>query len=186
MELVAFLIGAVPAVYGAVQMVRTPNPVHAALYLVLNFVALAYLYLLLAAPFLAVVQVAVYAGAIMVLFLFIIMYMNLHEFRDIDPLTARRRWGILAALLTGAAILVRFISSPSFRFVPSELKMNPTVAEVGRKLLQEYALPFEIASVLLLVAMIGIMVMAKRAVEREWEEAGEEEEEGAPAAVSGA
>jgi len=139
------------------------NPITSALFLVLAFCSLAGIYLLLQAEFLAMVQVIVYAGAIMVLFLFVIMYLNLK--RDVEDgfQHALRRgagWLMGALLLTEAALLVgrRMTAGPE----TAELtNLAGNTQQLGQALYTRYLFPFEITSILLLVAMVGAVVIAR-------------------------
>jgi NADH-quinone oxidoreductase subunit J len=140
------------------------NPVTSALFLVLAFCSLAGIYLLLNAEFLGMVQIVVYAGAIMVLFLFVIMYLNLqHDVESGVQIAVRRGIGWLAgaALLLVIGVLLRRGSSlgPGNETLPGAADGN--VASIGRLLYSRYLFPFEITSILLLVAMIGVIVIAR-------------------------
>ena len=139
------------------------NPVTSALFLVLTFCSLAGLYLLLQAEFLAMVQVVVYAGAIMVLFLFVIMYLNLD--RDVDdglPFALRRWIGWLVGLLllveTAVLLWKRWGAGPESPEPPSALG---NTAAVGQLLYSRYLFPFEVTSVLLIVSIIGAVMLGK-------------------------
>jgi NADH-quinone oxidoreductase subunit J len=151
----------------AVLVVSTRNTVHAVLFLVLNFLAVAALYVLLTAQFLAAIQVLVYAGGIVVLYLFVVMLVNLK--RPPEHHTAPQRRGWLAFGLSGlvlaqlAAILVWGYTGP---VAPSgaqnsDLAIN-NVERIGMLLYTDYLIPFEVASMLLLVAMVGAIILAKR------------------------
>ena len=140
------------------------NPVTSALFLVLAFCSLAGIYLLLHAEFLGMVQIVVYAGAIMVLFLFVIMYLNLqHDVESGVQIAVRRGIGWLAgaALVLSGATLLRH----GWAMGPANEAMQGTeggnVAAIGRALYSRYLFPFEITSILLLVAMIGVIVIAR-------------------------
>jgi len=140
------------------------NPITSALFLVLAFSALAGIYLLLHAEFLGMVQIVVYAGAIMVLFLFVIMYMNLQHDVETGVQTAVRRgigWLAGAALLLVGATLLRrgWFLGPANDQVPAMEHGN--VAAIGKVLYSRYLFPFELTSILLLVAMIGVIVIAR-------------------------
>jgi len=140
------------------------NPVTSALFLVLSLCSLAGIYLLLHAEFLGMVQIVVYAGAIMVLFLFVIMYLNLqHDVETGVQIALRRGIGWLAGaalLLTGATLLRRgWALGPALEGTPGAEEGN--VAAIGRVLYSRYLFPFEITSIVLLVAMIGVIVIAR-------------------------
>ena len=162
MELAIFLVMAVTAIACAVAMVLSSNAVHSALFLVLNFTAVAVLYLLLQAPFLAMIQITVYAGAIMVLFLFVIMLLGAE--RGMEERDAIR-WQRPVAIVLGLLLLVGAV----FVFFSSRLPAVPqqagTTEELGAPgaiaaaLFTTYLLPFEMTSVLLLVALIGAVVL---------------------------
>jgi NADH-quinone oxidoreductase subunit J len=136
------------------------NPVTSAMFLVLTIVSLAGLFVLLHAFFLAAVQVLVYAGAVMVLFLFVIMLLDLkaEERRRIKAL------GVVGGLVSAGAILAIFLSSllhSPLRAAESPSIQGSTV-QLGRLLFTDYLLPFEIVSVLLLVAMVGVVLLSKK------------------------
>jgi NADH-quinone oxidoreductase subunit J len=167
MEIVAFLVIALVAVVAAISTILSPNPVHSALFLVVNLFCVAVLYLSLNADFLAIVQVIVYAGAIMVLFLFVITLLNPTTVERRDTLPGQTVLaGILALLLlaeTGAAI----ISGAFANGFPASLPAWPfddNVRAIGTALYTQYLFPFEATSILLLVAIVGATVLAKRRV----------------------
>jgi len=136
------------------------NPVTSAMFLVLTIVSLAGLFVLLHAFFLAAVQVLVYAGAVMVLFLFVIMLLDLkaEEQRRIKLL------GVVGGVFSAAAILGIFLWS--FLNSPVEVMESPSLeggtVALGRLLFTQYLLPFEIISVLLLVAIVGVVLLSKK------------------------
>jgi NADH-quinone oxidoreductase subunit J len=159
-----FLGFATLLVVTSLLVVLHKNPVTSALFLVLSFCSLAGIYLLLHAEFLGMVQVVVYAGAIMVLFLFVIMYLNLqHDVESGVQIAVRRGIGWLAGaalLLTGATLLRRgWTLGPANPALAGAAEGN--VASIGRVLYSRYLFPFEITSILLLVAMIGVIVIAR-------------------------
>jgi NADH-quinone oxidoreductase subunit J len=150
----------------AVLVVSTRNTVHSVLYLVLNFLAVAALYVMLTAQFLAVIQVLVYAGGIVVLYLFVVMLVNLKRPPEAhhDP---RRRtrlgFGLAAAVLIELGAIAAYASTyPATPIAPDPTQMGGNTEQVGWLLYTSYLIPFEIASMLLLVAMIGAIVLAKR------------------------
>lgn len=156
-----FLIVAALAVAGAIGMLAASNPVHSALFLVLTLFCVAATYLMLGAEFLAVVQIIVYAGAIMVLFLFVIMLLNLgrDEF-GADPLLPQWRVGlVLVGVLAG---LFMVVSLPALlRWQTNPLELVP-LTELSRLLFTKYLFAFEVASLILLIAMVGVVIMVKR------------------------
>ena len=152
----------------AVLVVTTKDTVHSVLFLVLDFLFVAALYVLLNAPFLAVIQILVYAGGIVVLYLFVVMLVNLkrapeaHE--DPHRLT-KLGFGMAGAVLIelGAILVSGYLKAPAAASVaPAVLPVSGNTEQVGWLLYTSYLIPFEIASMLLLVAMIGAIVLAKR------------------------
>ena len=151
----------------AVMVVLHKNPVTSALFLVLSFCSLAGIYLLLQAEFIGFVQIIVYAGAIMVLFLFVVMLLNApHEDTEldarVDPMLrpgARSLGAVLAVALVAELIWALITTNGSASF-PSAPVVS--VATIGRRLFTDYAFPFEVTSVLILVAMVGAVVMARQ------------------------
>lgn len=160
-DLILFLGIAVIAVATAISMLVSRNAVYSALFLVPNFLTVAALYLLLNAAFIAVVQVTVYAGAIMVLFLFVIMLLGTEE----EKIGKRIPWQLPVAILLGlglAAELTYVLLSGGTTESGSFASVGPefgSPASVGRVLFNEYLVPFEITSLLLLVAMVGAIVL---------------------------
>jgi NADH-quinone oxidoreductase subunit J len=138
------------------------NPVTSAMFLVLTIGSLAGLFVLLHAFFLAAVQVLVYAGAVMVLFLFVIMLLDLRE----EERRKMRKVGVGGGVVAVGAILGIFLSS--LKDQSSVLSVDPSPSleggtrDLGHLLFTQYALPFEIVSVLLLVAMVGVVLLSKR------------------------
>ena len=162
--LVLFFGFAALLVITSLMVVLHKNPVTSALFLVLAFCALAGIYLLLHAEFLGLVQIVVYAGAIMVLFLFVIMYLNLqHDVESGVQIAVRRGIGWLAGaalILAGATLLRRgWVLGPANDELAGVQDGN--VASIGKVLYSRYLFPFEITSILLLVAMIGVIVIAR-------------------------
>lgn len=162
-DLIAFLVLAFVAVATALGMLLSRNSVYSALFLVLNFATVAVFYILLAAPFIAMVQVTVYAGAIMVLFLFVIMLLGTEVLPPSKALPWQRPLaGVLAFVLVVESIYLLVV-----RAAPAETVFRPeafvnsmdSLRTMGRMLFNEYLLPFEITSVLLLVAMVGAIVL---------------------------
>jgi len=148
----------------SLMVVLHRNPVTSALFLVLAFCSLAGIYVLLRAEFLGMVQIVVYAGAIMVLFLFVIMYLNLqHDVETGMQIAVRRGIGWLAGaglLLAGVTLFRRgWALGPENEAVPAMEHGN--VAAIGKVLYSRYLFPFEITSMLLLVAMVGVIAIAR-------------------------
>ena len=160
MGMAAFVVLAALAIVSAAGLVLKRNPIHGALFLVVNLACVAVFYLMLGAEFLAAAQIIVYAGAIMVLFVFAIMVLIPgKEETGPDP---RRSTRILAVPL-GALLLVQLalILSAGDR-APSAPAMPGGIEPLGRLLFTDYLLPFELTSVLLLAAMVGVLVLARR------------------------
>lgn len=164
MELVVFIITAVVAVVGAVSMLLSRNAVHSALFLLLNFGSIAVLYLLLRAPFLFVVQLIVYAGAIIVLFLFVVMLLGAERAEDDhDKLGWQRPVAIVMGLLLLAEALYVFFNRMSSAVPTTALDDNFASPEaIGRALFSTYLLPFEITSIVLLAAIVGVVVLHRK------------------------
>ena len=158
-DVIPFLILAAVAVLTALAMVTSRNAVHAAAFLVVNFSTIAVFYLVLNAPFLAMVQIAVYAGAIMVLFLFVIMLLGTERLGGQSRLEWQRPLAILLALALlfegGYLVFERLGSSSDL----TAALVDSSPQAVGELLFDSYLFPFEITSVLLLVAMVGAVVL---------------------------
>jgi len=162
-ELVLFFILAGIAVASALGMLLSRSAIYAALFLVLNFCTVAVFYILLSAPFIAMSQVSVYAGAIMVLFLFVIMLLGTENLPRSKALPWQRPVAvILAVLLAAEAATLLFFRGTVAGTMPLPLESFGSPQGVGRALFNEYLLPFEVTSVLLLVAMVGAIVLARR------------------------
>jgi NADH-quinone oxidoreductase subunit J len=151
------------------MVIISRNPVHSALFLIVTFFSLAGLYALLNAPFLAAIQVLVYAGAIMVLFLFVVMLLNLKSIEgEFEKLLSMKVLGVGAVflLIFEVLLLVRKSVLPviSSRFSPQYLAEEGNTKVIGKLLFTEYLLPFEITSILLIVAIIGAVVLAKKSL----------------------
>jgi NADH-quinone oxidoreductase subunit J len=162
LELVFFILLALVAIGAALGLLFSRNAVYAALFLVLNFITVAVFYLMLNAPFLAMAQVTVYAGAIMVLFLFVIMLLGTSKLKP----SSEHRWQRILALVLGGGLLaeigVLFILEGRGVQVIAEIGSNFGSPEgIGLELFQQYLLPFEVTSILLLVGMIGAIVLTK-------------------------
>ncbi len=165
MQLLMFYIFGFLALFAAVSMVVSRKPVMSALFLILNMFCLAGLYALLDAHLVAVLQIIVYAGAIMVLVLFVIMLLNLREKKGLVP--KHTVVGQVIGILVLATVMLGVIAKLDLNAIKPLREMSPefgTVAGVAEKLFTVYLLPFEIASVLLLAAIVGAVILAKRKV----------------------
>jgi NADH-quinone oxidoreductase subunit J len=166
---VLFYFFAVIAVGGAVLTVTSRNAIHSAIFLITSLLATAGIFLQLRAEFLFIVQIILYVGGIMVLFVFVIMLVNLevalHQIQF-----ARQKWvALVVALALAAQVGLMFWSTGKMPMqglllaAPAAAdKLPPNSEEVAKSLFSTYLLPFEIASILLLIAMIGAVVMAKK------------------------
>jgi NADH-quinone oxidoreductase subunit J len=151
------------AVMCGLMVVFSRNPVHSVLYLVLTFFAIAGHYILLNAQFLAVVHIVVYAGAIMVLFLFVIMLLNLNH--DTEPV--KNYFLRAAAVLAFGTLLVTLVGALKGAAMPVTQRGTVEIGLVerlGDVLFKDYLLPFEISSVLLLGAMVGAIMLSKKEI----------------------
>lgn len=158
-----FFILAACAVVSAVLMVIQRSPVMSAIYLIANFFCLALLYLLLHAQLLAVLQIVVYAGAIMVLFVFVIMLLNLADERALaERIHLRMIIGVIVAGALLLELIYLFTGSAAGGAVGARAAAIGTVEEMGVALFGRFLLPFEVTSLLLLAAIIGAIVLAKK------------------------
>jgi NADH-quinone oxidoreductase subunit J len=166
-EQVVFFFLAAVAASSAVLMLLQRNPVNSALFLILNFFSLGGLYLILRAQFIAMVHIIVYAGAIMVLVLFVIMLLNLGDGRRLrEVLTAKTAVGIgcsIAFFLELFYILGFKGRMPLRPFSPDAQHIG-TVENLGKVLYTTYLFPFEITSLLLLAAIVGAVMLAKKKI----------------------
>ncbi len=166
LEMILFFVLALIAAVSAVITITRLNPVMSAISLIVNFFALAGLYLLLDAQFIAVVQVIVYAGAIMVLFLFVLMLLNLNkEIKIFDKKKHLKYFSILIAALVFAEITyLLIIGAPSHEITQNVAAsiQSGTIEQIGNDLYTKYIIPFEAAGFLLLAATIGALVLAKK------------------------
>jgi len=153
------------AILSGVLVITRKNPVHSALALILTLLCVAGLYLMLYAPFVAGVQIILYVGGIMVLFLFVIMLVNLERSEKEKQFNQQWVAGLLAALGLGALFVAIYLRGKAI-FEQPVLQMPETenTQKVGQMLYSNYMFPFEIASLLLLVAIIGAVVMAKKRI----------------------
>lgn len=152
-------------VVGGLFVITRKNPVHSALALIVTLLAQAGLYLMLYAPFVAGVQIILYVGGIMVLFLFVIMLVNLERTEKEKPFNKQWLVGLAAALALGAMFVGVYIKGRAlFPEHTVSLPEAENTQQVGLMLYGNYMLAFEIASLLLLVAIIGAVVMAKKRI----------------------
>ena len=162
MELIAYFVLAVLAVASALVVILHRNPVISALALGVNLLSIAGFYLVLRAQFLALLQVIVYAGAILVLIVFVIMLLNLRDEARQRGSGSIQRWlGPLLALAF-AILIGRALLSGAAGAFPAPQPGFGTVEAVGRELFTRFYYPFEVISLLLIVAMVGAVLLAKR------------------------
>ena len=158
-----FILFGAMAIGCALAVVAQRNPLYSAISLIGVFISLACLYVMLAAPFIAAVQVIVYAGAIMVLVVFVIMLLNVEEEAHRRP---RLRFLVPAAVALAAVLIAEvafiLVSVQESRVVTSSTSDVGLTQSIGSALFTRYLLPFEITSILLLMAMVGAMTLARR------------------------
>ena len=164
-----FYFFAAIAVAASMLVIAQKNPIYSVLLLIASFGALSGLYVLLEAPFVAVIQIIVYAGAIMVLFLFVVMLLNAPQEETPEDIArhvlARAGGAVTVGSLLAMALVIELIwaltkaGGEAGRFPGAAVS---SVRAIGRLLFTEYAFPFEVTSVLILVAMVGAVVLARR------------------------
>ncbi len=167
LELALFLALAAIAVAAALAMLISDNAMYSALFLVVNFAVVSVFYLILNAPFIALVQVTVYAGAIMVLFIFVIMLLGAERLRQPtkrlpwqQPLGIGLGLALLGVVVFGLYVRGGAVSAPE-PLQPAIVLTFGSPLEIGKQLFTAYLFPFEVTSVLLLVAMVGAIVLTK-------------------------
>ena len=189
MELVVFIIAGAISIIGAIGLIRSSNPVHAALNLIMTLFAVAVLFLNQDAQFLAAVQIIVYAGAIVVLFLFVIMLLGVDQAEDLstEPIVGQRPIAAILALAvlglaliplisTGGATGVESATAPKVDSITgwsdatetlpdnqtSGVESQANIAQLGRVIFTDYVYAFEITALLLTIAVVGAVVLARR------------------------
>ncbi|MBI5954082.1 MAG: NADH-quinone oxidoreductase subunit J [Chloroflexi bacterium] len=166
-ELLVFLVLSLVAIASALGMLFSRNTIYSALFLVLNFVTVAVFYLMLGAPFIAMSQITVYAGAIMVLFLFVIMLLGAES---VTSPTQGMSWQrplafLLAITLTVESVYLIFARAKLDTVITAPdaaTNSMESLREMAMTLFDKFLLPFEVTSILLLVAMVGAIVLAKK------------------------
>jgi len=159
---ILFWFLSVVALFSALMVITSKNPVYSVLWLIATFFAISGHYILLNAQFLAIVNIIVYAGAIMVLFLFVIMLMNLNK--ETEP--QKNRWLKIAGAVAGGCLLLIFVAA--FKDVDNKQMASVNegsiglIKSLGKELFTTYVVPFEISSVLFLSAMVGAVVIGKK------------------------
>ena len=160
---ILFWLLSVMALFGALMVITSKNPVYSVLWLILTFFAISGHYILLNAQFLAIVNIIVYAGAIMVLFLFVIMLMNLSK----ESLPTRNRWLKIAGAVAGGClmlVLVAALRNTEVKLQTAQVSQGDIglIKNLGKELFTTYVVPFEISSILFLSAMVGAVVIGKK------------------------
>ena len=161
-----FIAASVIAVVSALGMLVSRSPVRSALWLILTLFCVAGLYLTLKAEFIAVVQVLVYAGAIMVLFLFVIMLLNLGALPNLEHVDFKKSMGfVLGVVILAQLVFLGATAVENFPVGASDAQLTGSASAIAKELFTRYALPFEMIGILLLVATIGALMLAKRRFE---------------------
>ena len=160
---ILFWILSVGALFSALMVITSKNPMHSVIWLIIVFFAISGHYLLLNAQFLAIVNIIVYAGAIMVLFLYVLMLMDLKK--EIEP--PKNRWLKLAGAVAGGSLLLVLIAALKKADIANQIAETRTgdiglIENLGKVLFSDYVVPFEISSILFLSAMVGAMVIGKK------------------------
>jgi len=162
-DLILFLVLALVAIATALGMLFSRNAVYSALFLVLNFATIAVFYLLLGAPFIAMSQITVYAGAIMVLFLFVIMLLGAEQLAKPQVLPWQRPLAIsLAVILVVESVYLLLFRNGSTAVIAKAAENFGSPQAIGNLLYTKYLLPFEVTSIVLLIAMVGAIVLTKK------------------------
>ena len=160
---ILFWFLSVIALFSALMVIASKNPVYSVLWLIVTFFSISGHYILLNAQFLAIVNIIVYAGAIMVLFLFVIMLMNLNK--ETEPV--KNRWLKMAGAVAGGCLLLVLVAA----LKDTDIKQQQALVQegnigliknLGKELFTTYVVPFEISSILFLSAMVGAVVIGKK------------------------
>jgi NADH-quinone oxidoreductase subunit J len=164
MEVAVFIVAAAIIVLGALGVVLLRHPVHAALSLVQTLFGVAVLFIAQDAHFLAAVQVIVYAGAIVVLFLFVIMLLGVDQVEDLrtEPLVGQRPMAALAGVSLLGLLVASILRGSHVIRDASDGAIEPNINRLARSLFTDYVFAFEVTSVLLVVAVVGAVVLARR------------------------
>ncbi len=176
-EHLLFLALAGVAVLAAFNLILQRNPIYSALSLIVTLCVTAALFLLLSAPFISVIQIIIYAGAIMVLFVFVIMLLNIREEESKVDRQRYLKWlaaPLFLALLAEVILVIRYVESdppiiPNANTVADPAHSLGTVESIANSMFTTYVLPFEMTSVLILMAIVGAMLLARRTTKEEIE-----------------
>ena len=165
---IVFVLTALTAIFAAVMVITRRSPIHSAMFLILNFICIAILYLLLNSQFIAIVQVMIYAGAIMMLVIFVIMLLNVEEEekkRKI-PVSIAQVVGVVLVLMLCAQFIagvgVQVMPGEGGEFTPERIAQVGDIKAVAGLLFTKFLFPFEVASILLLVGIIGAVILSKK------------------------
>jgi NADH-quinone oxidoreductase subunit J len=167
-ENIVTLLFAIMALGSAIMMITRRNPITSALYLIVNFFSISGIYLMLRSQFVAIIQILVYAGAIMVLFLFVIMLLNLSGEKKLAENVTYKK---LSAVILGLLLFCSVGITAFFAFFGKFTKLNQnaevlgTIQSVGKELYTTYSFPFELVSFILLAAIVGAIVLAQKKFE---------------------
>ena len=160
---ILFWVLSIVAIFSAIMVVVSRNPVHSVLWLIIVFFTISGHYILLNAQFLAIVNLIVYAGAIMVLFLFVIMLMNLNS--DTEP--QKNKWLKIAGVIAGGTLLLVLVAALKGAEMKQQISTGAAgdiglIHQLGKVLFNDYVVPFEVSSILFLSAMVGAVVVGKK------------------------
>lgn len=160
---ILFWFLSVVAIFSALMVITSKNPVYSVLWLIVTFFTISGHYILLNAQFLAIVNIIVYAGAIMVLFLFVIMLMNLNK--ETEP--PKSRWLKMAGAVAGGCLLLVLVAALKDTDIKNQQALVNVgsiglIKNLGKELFTTYVVPFEISSILFLSAMVGAVVIGKK------------------------
>jgi NADH-quinone oxidoreductase subunit J len=167
-ENILIIIFSAGAVVSAIMMITRRNPVNSVLFLVVNFFCISALYLFLRAQFIAIIQILIYAGAIMVLFLFVIMLLNLQdESKLTENITYKKITALLLSILLFAVLSITtyFGLKGKFQAINPVAEQMGTVESAGKELYTTFSFPFELVSFILLAAIVGAIVLAKKKID---------------------
>ena len=164
---IVFIGTALTAIFAAVMVITRRSPIHSAMFLVLNFICIAVLYLLLSSQFIAIVQVMIYAGAIMMLVIFVIMLLNVEEEEKRKMrVSPAKVIGVLLVLILFAQLIygvgVQVLPGEWGEFTSKRMDQIGDIKAIAGLLFTKFLFPFEIASILLLVGIIGAVILSKK------------------------
>lgn len=167
-ENITTIVFASIAVGSAIMMISRRSPITSALYLIVNFFCISAVYLMLRSQFVAIIQIIVYAGAIMVLFLFVIMLLNLQDDRKLtENVTFKKLSAVILGLLlfSSLAITSYFAFMGKFKTMNQNAELLGTIESVGKELYTTFSFPFELVSFILLAAIVGAIILAQKKFE---------------------